>query len=257
MFQKSYGAGRNLGSEESMAIPFIKSAGTKRQEKIRVVLGSEHFEKKNWLHLIRQFLVDYYLSISITVVTVAVVYAHIYYYNKLIVMEQQISNLRGQVGAGLQMRQNILSGLAATVNRFITYEQGIFTSAMETRKDSMAVSNDLKKLIDNTKELSGSQISPAGLSKLMAVAENYPQLVSSQPYRVLIERVGNVESQIYDKRVEYNNAVNVYNRCLSLFPVNMFGRVLRFHLLPYFSWDNEPEWVFEKETQQVKMKKQD
>ena len=228
-----------------MAIPFRKSANTKRQEKVRVVLGPEHFQKKRWFHLAKRFLVEHYLSISITVLVVACVYTHIYYYNRLIRMEQQIGNMRAQIEAGLQMRQNIVVGLTAAVNRFITHEQGIFSSAIETRKDSMAVSNDLKKLIESAKELSGSQFSPAGLSRLMAVAENYPQLVSSQPYKVLVEKIGEVESRIYDKRVEYNNAVNVYNTRLSTFPANIVGRILRFRLQPYFSWDNVPEWIFE------------
>jgi len=134
-----------------MAIPFRKSADAKRQEKVRVHLGPEHFRKKRWLHLVGRFIAEHYKVISVTALVVACVYTHIYYYNRLIKMEQQIGNFRADVGAGLQMRQNIVSGLTAVVNRFISHEQGIFTSAMQTRKDSMNVSNNLKKLIENAK----------------------------------------------------------------------------------------------------------
>jgi len=240
-----------------MAIPFRKSAGEKRQEKVRVVLGAENFQKKKWFHVLWRFIVAHYLSISITTLVVACVYTHIYYYNRLIKMEQQIGNLRADIGAGLQMRCNIVSGLTATVNRFISHEQGVFTSAMQTRKDSMGISNDLKKLIESAEELSPDKFSSAGLTKLMAVAENYPQLVSSQPYKVLVEKIGQVESQIYDKRIEYNNAVNVYNTCLSTFPVNIVGRILRFGIQPYFLWDEEAEWVFDGDNQSLKTKKRD
>ncbi len=228
-----------------MAIPFRKSAGAKRQEKVRVLLGSEHFRKKRWLHLVGRFIAEHYKAISITLLVGLCAYTHIYYYNRLIRMEQQIGNMRAQIEAGLQMRQNIVVGLTAAVNRFITHEQGIFSSAIETRKDSMTVSNDLKKLIESA----GSQFSPAGLSRLMAVAENYPELVSSQPYKVLVEKIGEVETQVYDKRVEYNNVVNVYNTRLSTFPVNLIGKYMFFRLEPYFKWDNKPEWVFEGENQ--------
>ena len=203
-----------------------------------------------------RFISEHYLSISITVLVGVCAYTNIYYYNKLIRMEQQVGNLRAQVGAGLQMRQNIVVSLTATVDRFITHEQGIFISAMETRKNSMGVSNDLKKLIQSAEEFSPDKFSPAGLTRLMAVAENYPQLVSSQPYKVLVEKIGQVESQIYDKRIEYNNAVNVYNTRLSTFPVNIIGGILRFGLQPYFSWGNKAEWVFENENQNLKSKKQ-
>jgi len=237
-----------------MAIPFRKSAGTKRQEKVRVVLGAENFQVKKWYHVLWRFIVAHYLSITITVLTVALVYTHIYYYNRLITMEQRIGNLRADIESAIQMRQNIVSGLTAVVNRFISHEQGIFNSAIETRKDSMIVSNDLKKVVESVKEFSPNQLSPANLSRLMAVAENYPQLVSSQPYKVLVEKIGEVESQIYDKRVEHNNAVNVYNTRLSLFPANIVGRILCFRIKPYFSWDKNPEWVFEEESKNPKSK---
>jgi len=239
-----------------MAIPFRKSSTEKRQEKVRVALGSEHFQKRRWLHSFGRFMADYYVLITITVLTVACIYAHIYFYNTLTVMKQQISNLGAQVEAGLQMRKNIVTGLTDVVKGFITHEEGIFTSAMETRKDSMAVSDDLKKLIKSAKEFAGSDFSAAGLTKLMAVAENYPQLVSSQPYKELVIQIAKVESQIYDKRLQYSDSVNVYNTRLRTFPGNLIGKILRFKKHPYYSWDNKAEWMFEKENQKLETKKQ-
>ncbi len=237
-----------------MAIPFRKSAGTKRQEKVRVVLGSEHFQKRRWLHSLGRFIADYYVLITITVLMAACIYAHIYFYNTFTVMKQQISNLGAQVEAGLQMRKNIVTGLTDVVKGFITHEEGIFTSAIETRKDSMAVSDDLKKLIKSAKEFVGSDFSAAGLTKLMAVAENYPQLVSSQPYKELVIQIAKVEFQIYDKRLQYSEKVNIYNTCLSTFPGNIIGKILRFKKKPYYSWDNKAEWMFEKENRKLKIK---
>lgn len=239
-----------------MAIPFRKSAGAKRQEKVQVLLGSEHFRKKRWLHLLGRFVAEHLKAILITITVVACVYINIRYYNQLIIMKQQVGNMQSQIDAGLQMRRNVVSGLTAAVNRFISHEGEVFTSAMEMRKDSMSVSSDLKKLVESAKGLSQQQFSPASLSKLMAVAENYPQLVSSQPYNVLVTKIADVETQIYDKRVEYNDAVNTYNTRLSTFPVNFLGRMLRFRLQPYFVWNDKPEWVFEEENQNLETKKQ-
>jgi len=230
-----------------MAIPFRKSADAKRQEKVRVVLGSEHFQKKRRLRLFGRFVVKHYLPITLTVSVIACTYAHVYYYNRLTIMKQQIYNMDAQVTAGLQMRQNIVVSLTAAVNRFITHEEDIFTSAIETRKDSMTVSEDLKRFIKSTKEFSGSDFSEAGLTRLMAVAENYPQLVSSQPYKVLVTQIADTENQIYQKRIGYNDAVNVYNTYLNTFPGNLFGRILRFKEQTYYSWDNKAEWIFESE----------
>jgi len=238
-----------------MAIPFRKSAGAKRQEKVRVLLGPEHFQKERWFHTLKQFITEHFKAILITTTAVTFIYTNIHYYNQLTIMKQQVGNMQSQIEAGLQMRRNVVSGLTATVNRFISHEGEIFTSAMEARKDSMSVSSDLKKLIESVKDLSQKQFSPASLSRLMAVAENYPQLVSSQPYNVLVTKIADVETQIYDKRVEYNDAVNIYNTRLSIFPVNIIGRMLHFRLQPYFEWSNKPEWVFEGENQNLETKK--
>jgi LemA protein len=149
------------------------------------------------------------------------------------------------------MRQNVVVSLTATVDQFISHEQDVFSSAMETRKDAMGVSSDLKRLIQSAKEFSGDKFSPGGLTRLMAVAENYPQLVSNQPYNVLVAKIADVETQIYDKRNEYNDAVNAYNTRLSTFPVNIIGRILRFRLQPYFEWYDKPEWVFKGKSQNL------
>jgi len=260
VFQKGYGTGGNIITEDRsqkvkiMAIPFRKSADAKRQERVQNILGPEHFQKKRWLRLFGRFIAEHYKAISITLLVVACVYTHIYYYNRLTIMKQQVYNMEAQVSAGLQMRQNIVVSLTATVNRFITHEEGIFSSAIKTRKDSMAVSSDLKKLLESAKEFSPNQFSPTGLSRLMAVAENYPQLVSSQPYKVLVTQIAETENQIYQKRIGYNDAANVYNTYLNTFPVNVVGRIMRFKLLPYFSWDNKAEWMFESESQNFENK---
>jgi len=147
------------------------------------------------------------------------------------------------------MRENIVMGLTDVVKGFITHEEEIFTSAIETRKDSMTVSNDLKKLVRSAKQFAGNDFSPTGLTRLMAVAENYPQLVSSQPYKELVIQIAEVESQIYERRLQYCDVINVYNTRLSTFPGNLIGRILRFKKHPYYSWENGAEWVFEGNSQ--------
>jgi len=50
--------------------------------------------------------------------------------------------------------------------------------------------------------------------------------------------------------------VNTYNTRLSIFPVNIIGRMMRFRIHPYFEWENKPEWVFEGENQNLEAVKQ-
>lgn len=232
-----------------MAIPFTKDTKTKRKEQVRNILGSEQFQKKGRFSVLGQFIAEHFKIILAAVVVVACVSLHIYYFNKLTTMEQQVTNLRSQIESGLQMRRNIVPALTLVVHQFINHEKDVFLSAVEAREKSLNGSKEMEKLIQELKGLTGDDISSSALSRFMAVAENYPQLVSSQSYQLLISQIADVENQIYKKRIEYNEAVNVYNTRLSTFPANMVGKVLRFRLQPYFSWENEPEWIFEANPQ--------
>ena len=228
-----------------MAIPFTKDTKTKRKEQVRNILGPEQFQKKGKLYVLGQFITEHFKVILTVAVVLACVFTHIYYFNRLTTMEQQVTNLRSQIESGLQMRQNIVPALTLVVHQFINHERDVFLSAVEAREKSLNGSKETGRLVQGLKGLTGEDISSSALARFMAIAENYPQLVSSQSYQLLISQIADVENQIYKKRIEYNDAVNVYNTRLSTFPANIVGRVLRFRVQPYFSWEKEPEWVFE------------
>ena len=57
-----------------------------------------------------------------------------------------------------------------------------------------------------------------GVSKLLLVAENYPQLKSSELFVGLQQRISALEEQLAHRREFYNAAVNINNRCIEQFP---------------------------------------
>jgi len=58
----------------------------------------------------------------------------------------------------------------------------------------------------------------SGLAGLYAVAENYPQLKASEPFRHLQERISGLETAIADRRELYNEAANINNVRIASFP---------------------------------------
>ena len=142
------------------------------------------------------------------------------------------------------MRQNIVPALTVVVYQFINHEKNVFLKTVEARGSSEKSSYELDGLKKDLLNISTGPMSKGALSKFIAVAENYPQLVSSQAYQLLITQISDIEKQIYEKRLEYNNEVNAYNTKLSVFPDNAISLTLGFHLQPYFEWDDGPEWVF-------------
>lgn len=201
---------------------------------------------KKWKKLRRlsKFVTEHYKVLVISVLMVVSLISTIYYFNKLIVMEQQVSDADAQIEAALQMRQNLVPALTMVVYQFIAHEKNIFLSAVDAREKSLDISEDMTELIKSVKGVSGNSLSSKGLSRLIAVAENYPQLVSSESYQLLISRIADVENQLFEKRIEYNSAVNLYNTYLSRFPVNITGACLGFRMRPYFKWTHKAEWSF-------------
>jgi len=199
------------------------------------------------VQVVTRFAVEHAKSIVTSLIVVSSVLVHVYYFNNLTVLEQQVTNTSARAETALQMRQNLVPALTMVVYQFINHEKNVFLSSVSSRAETFGASGgkaELAKLAEGLKGLTGAEFSPAALSRLMAVAENYPQLVSSESYQLLISRISEVEREIYAKRVEYNDSVNEYNTRLSTFPVNLVGRVMGFRLKAYFEWDKTSEWAF-------------
>ena len=235
-----------------MTIPFKKDSKTKRKEELRNILDPEHVHKrdpagrgpKGRFYALRRYVAEHNRVLLAALLVAVCLITQIYYYNRLTAMKQQVNNLRSQIESGLQMRQNIVPALTVAVSQFLSHEKGVFLSAVKARENSLSMPKDMEKLVQSLKEISGRDFSPNALSRFMAVAENYPRLVSSESYQLLIAQIVDVENQIYNKRIEYNDAVNLYNTRLSTFPGNAAGWIMFFRLEPYFEWDKKPEWVF-------------
>ena len=228
----------------------MKSAGTKRREELRDILDvKKNGRKTAYCHLLWKYVKERYRAILIAITLIVCFATGVYYFNNLIVMQQQVENLRAQIESALQMRQNTLPGLTIVVNRFIDHEKEVFLSAVEARENSLGAPKDTDVLARTLKQITGADLPVGNLTKLMAVAENYPSLVSNQSYQLLIGQITGVENQIYSKRLEYNDAVNNYNTYLCTFPANAIGGMMAFRVKPYFEWDNKPEWTFVADSQ--------
>ncbi|MHC4655788.1 MAG: LemA family protein, partial [Planctomycetota bacterium] len=77
------------------------------------------------------------------------------------------------------------------------------------------------------------------LSRLVALAEEYPDLKATQSIQDLIKEASNTEDRIADAKKEYNKECEVYNQYLSVFPGNVFAFVYRFKTLPYIGLEED------------------
>lgn len=143
-------------------------------------------------------------------------------YNTIQTYDEQVNAAQAQIKVQLQRRADLIPNLVETVKGYAKQEQSIFTEVAEARaKLSGAVqSNDLQQMGAANAALT------APLGRLLAIAENYPQLKSNENFKALQDQLEGTENRIGVARQDYNEAVNRYNAYIRRFPAVLTAKVI-------------------------------
>lgn len=143
-------------------------------------------------------------------------------YNTIQTYDEQVNAAEAQIKVQLQRRADLIPNLVETVKGYAKQEQTIFISVAEARaKLAGAVqSGDLQQMA------AANQALNAPLGRLLAIAENYPQLKSNENFRALQDQLEGTENRISVARQDYNEAVNRYNAYIRRFPQVLTAKVL-------------------------------
>jgi LemA protein len=143
-------------------------------------------------------------------------------YNTIQTYDEEVSKAEAQIKVQLQRRADLVPNLVETVKGYAKQEQTIFTEVAEARaKLAGAVqSNDLQQMAAANAALT------APLGRLLAIAENYPQLKSNENFRALQDQLEGTENRIAVSRQDYNDAVNRYNAYIRQFPAVLTAKVI-------------------------------
>jgi len=192
--------------------------------------------------------------ISTFVVITAIIGASIYYYNLLITTEQDVLARNGKIHALMQRRNDISINLAKAVFDYSNHERNVFTAivalrTMLTQKDinekdvqkilkefdkSNIVNTEAKALQQYGDEKQINFDAFSSLSKLFAVAEQYPDLKLSTTFQSLMTALIEVEKDLANERIKFNDAVNIYTTNRAKFPVNIYAQIFGFKDRSYY-----------------------
>lgn len=142
-------------------------------------------------------------------------------YNTIQTMDERVNQAQGQVQTQLQRRNDLIPNLVATVRGVAKQESTIFTSIADARArlGGAIQSGNVRQMAAADSVLS------QGIGRLLAIAENYPQLQSSQNFRQLQDQLEGTENRISVARQDYNTAVGEYNSYIRRFPYNLTAKV--------------------------------
>ena len=139
-------------------------------------------------------------------------------------------------------RGDLIPNLVSTVKAFATQEQQVFIQVTEARSrvGSIQATPELINDPEAFKRFQDAQASmSSALSRLLVVAENYPQLKSDQNFRDLQAQLEGTENRIAVARTRYIKAVQEYNVLVRQFPVNLTAMVFSYQVKANFTVEDE------------------
>jgi LemA protein len=128
------------------------------------------------------------------------------------------------------------------VKGFAAQEQQVLLGVTEARAKATSI-QATPELVDNPQAferfVAAQREVTGALSRLLAVAENYPQLKSDQNFRDLQAQLEGTENRIAVARQRYIKAVQEFNTTVRQFPVNLTAMMFSFKPKPQFSVEDE------------------
>jgi LemA protein len=163
-------------------------------------------------------------------------------YNTLQTTDEAITAAWSEVLNQFQRRADLIPNLVKTVEGFANQEKEVLLGVTNARAKvgSLQVTPELLSNPEAFKQFQSAQGELSGaLSRLMVVAENYPQLKSDQNFRDLQAQLEGTENRIAVARKRYIEAVQTYNLTVRKFPSNLTAMVFGFATKPNFAVENE------------------
>lgn len=173
----------------------------------------------------------------VAIVAVIAIFWGVSQYNSLVKDQEAVNSAWSQVENVYQRRMDLIPNLVATVKGVANFEKETYIAVAEARSKAGQITISKEILNDPETfrkfEQSQAQLSSA-LSRLLAVAENYPQLKANQNFLELQSQLEGTENRIAVERRRFNEVAQNYNTRVRTVPTSLIARVFGFQQRPYF-----------------------
>ena len=158
----------------------------------------------------------------------------IWRYNNLISLRNQVANGWKQIDVQLKRRHDLIPNLVAAVKGEMQFEQDTLEKVIAARNSAVGA--------QGVADAAGKENAlTQTLSRLFALAENYPNLKSNEQVKTLMEELSSTENRIGFARQFYNDIATRYNTAQQLFPDNLIAQTFKFQTVELFELKDESE----------------
>ena len=151
-------------------------------------------------------------------------------YNRMVTEREGVDKAWAQVENVLARRGDLIPNLVETVKGYAAHEKEIFEHVAEARSKLAGATTPEEATAAN-------QGLTTALGRLLAIAENYPQLKANENFIRLQDELAGSENRIATERMRYNEAVRGYNTLIKRFPGNIVAGLFNFGEKDYFEAD--------------------
>ncbi len=160
-------------------------------------------------------------------------------YNRIQTLDEQVNGFKSQIEVQLQRRADLVPNLVNTVKGFASQELEIFDRVTEARSrlGGAIQGGDLGAMA------AANQTLTQALGRLIAIAEDNPEIQSNENFRMLQDQLEGTENRISTARQDYNTAVRQYNAYIRRFPQLLTAKMIGADSRDYFEAEEEARAV--------------
>lgn len=158
------------------------------------------------------------ILIGLGIVALVIIVLFISTYNGIVSKHEAITAKWAQVDNQLQRRNDLIPSLVNSVKGYAAYEKGVFEAVTDAR-------SQWAKAGSREEKVKAASAVDTALSRLLFVAENYPNLKADNAFLKLMDELAGSENRIVVERMRYNDAVRDYNVTVRMFPGNIIAGV--------------------------------
>jgi LemA protein len=169
-------------------------------------------------------------------------------YNGLVRVDQDVKTAWSNVETNYQRRTDLYNSVVKTIEGSANFEKSTLKEVIAARASATSVHVDINDSASLARYQQAQGQLQGSFSRLMAVAEAYPDLKTTKSFQDFQTNIEGTENRINVARRDFNTAVNAYNMKVKIFPNNIFAGVFGFHEKPYYKSDagseNAPDIQF-------------
>lgn len=157
-------------------------------------------------------------------------------YNGLVTLRQEVTQKDSDIQTTLQRRADLISNLVNTVKGYASHEESIMKEVSDARAALVGAK-------DTGAQLAANDRMTSALNRLLAIAENYPDLKANTNFIQLQDELAGTENRITQARRAYNDAVKTYNTKIQRFPTSLIAGIFNFDAFEYFQANENAQEV--------------